>query len=101
MMIKIFGIYIYVSKYRLKRRDKLDDKRRNKRRILNRAKKRIYQKNGGVCSCCGKAFPIDELRIHHVVPVAVNPKLIAKESNLKLMCEACHVEFHKTKTKYE
>ena len=94
-MIKIFGIYIYVSKYRLKRRDKLDDKRRNKRHILNRVKKRIYKKTGGVCSCCGETFPIDELKIHHVIPVAVKPKLIAKESNLKLMCEDCHVEFHK------
>lgn len=94
-MIKIFGLYIYVSKYRLKRRDKLDDKRRNKRHTLNRAKKRIYQKTGGVCSCCGETFPIDALSIHHIIPVSVKPKLIVKENNLKLMCEACHVEFHK------
>lgn len=96
-MIKIFGLYIYVSKYRLKRRDKLDKLRSNKRGQLNRAKKRIYKKTGGVCSCCGETFPLDELKIHHVIPVAVKPKLIAKESNLKLMCEACHVELHRKK----
>ena len=96
MMIKIFGLYIYVSKYRLKRRDKLDKLRSNKRGQLNRAKKRIYKKTGGVCSCCGETFPIDALSIHHIIPVSVNPKKIAKESNLKLMCEACHVEIHKT-----
>ena len=94
-MIKIFGVYIYVSKYRLKRRDKLDKLRSNKRGQLNRAKKRIYKKTGGVCSCCGETFPIDALSIHHIIPVAVNPKLIVKGSNLKLMCEDCHVEYHK------
>ena len=97
MKIKLGTIYIYITKYRMKRRDKLDDKRRNKRGILNRAKKRIYKQTGGVCSCCGKTFPIDALNIHHIVPVAVNPKLIAKESNLKLMCDACHVELHRKK----
>lgn len=81
----------------MKRRDKLDDKRRNKRHTLNRAKKRIYKKTGGICSCCGKTFPIDSLKIHHVIPVAVNPKLMVKESNLKLICEACHVELHRKK----
>lgn len=53
MMIKIFGIYIYISRYRMKRRDKLDDKRRNNRRLLNRFKKRIYKKTGGVCASVG------------------------------------------------
>ena len=95
-MIKIFNIYIYVTKYRMKRRDKLDKLRSNKRGQLTPAKRRIYKKTGGVCSCCGKSFPIDLLNIHHIVPVSVNPRLIAKESNLKLMCEACHVELHKT-----
>lgn len=94
-MIKIFGVYIYVSKYRLKRRDKLDKLRSNKRGQLNRAKKRIYKKTGGVCSCCGETFPIDALSIHHIIPVSVKPRLIAKESNLQLMCEDCHVEYHK------
>lgn len=97
-MIKIFGIYIYISKHRMKRRDKLDDKRRNKRHILNRVKKRIYKKTGGICSCCGKTFPINSLKIHHVIPVAVNPKLMVKENNIKLMCEACHVELHRKKS---
>lgn len=95
MKIKLGTIYIYITKYRMKRRDKLDKLRSNKRGQLNRTKKRIYQKTGGVCSCCGEIFPLDELKIHHVIPVAVNPKLIAKESNLKLMCEECHVEYHK------
>lgn len=79
----------------MKRRDKLDDKRRDKRGVLNRAKKRLYKKTGGVCACCGEIFPIDELRIHHIVPVAENPRLMVRENNLKLMCEACHIEFHK------
>lgn len=99
-MIKLGNIYIYITKYRMKKRGKKDDLRRNKREKLNRAKKRIYRKTGGVCSCCGFAFHIDELYIHHIVPVAENPKLITKESNLKLMCESCHVELHK-RIKYE
>lgn len=81
----------------MKRRDKLDDKRRNKRHILNRVKKRIYKKTGGICSCCGKTFPINSLKIHHVIPVAVNPKLMVKENNIKLVCEVCHVELHRKK----
>ena len=97
MEINLGIFYIYITKCRMKRRGKLDDLRRNKRKLLNRAKERIYKKGGGVYSGCGKTFPIDALRIHHIIPVAVNPKLIVKESNIKLMCEACHVEFHKTK----
>ena len=94
-MIKLGIFYIYITKYRMKRREKLDDLRRNKRRMLKRVKKRIYTKTGGVCSCCGLSFHIENLQIHHIVPVAANPKLIAKERNIKLMCERCHVELHK------
>ena len=43
-MIKIFGIYVYISKYRLKRRDKLDKLRSNKRGQLNRAKNEYTRK---------------------------------------------------------
>lgn len=95
MEIKIFNVYIYISKYRMKRRGRLDDLRRNQRKKLNWMKKRIYRKTGGKCSCCGAIFSIDALRIHHVIPAAENPKLIAEKNNIKLMCEKCHIKLHK------
>lgn len=35
---------------------------------------------------------------HHIVPVAVNPKLMFVRSNLMPVCRECHVELHRNPT---
>ena len=95
MMIKIGHIYIYITRYRMKRCDKQDDVRRKRSRVLHGAKKRLYRLLDGKCCECGRPFPIEEMQIHHVKPVSQYPKLITRRSNLKLMCAECHQKEHK------
>ena len=94
MRFPFFGIYIYITRYRMKRRDKLDDVRRNNRGKINRANKRIYKNNGCVCSVCGNHFPLNKLQAHHIKSVSEYPRLIAKQSNILLVCDKCHLGIH-------
>ncbi len=95
MMIKIWKIYIYVTRYRMKRRDKQDNFRRNKRRALNRIRHRLYEAQKGVCRICGNPFPLSALEAHHVRGLSTRKTEYLKQRNIELLCHNCHVELHK------
>lgn len=94
MMIKIGSLYIYVTRYRMKRRSARDDIYRNRRKKINRIKKRLYKDQNGECAHCGTRFPIEELEAHHIKPMAQFPRLVTRQSNIELLCHNCHLSLH-------
>lgn len=92
--IKFFGLYFYVSTCRLKRRGGSDRLYRNNRRRLLGYRHRLYKRQKGRCYDCGASMREDDLEIHHVVPVSERPDLVAKCSNLRLLCHECHLRLH-------
>ena len=94
MMFKFFGVYVYITRHRMKRRGKLDDLRRNKRTLTNRIKKRLFTAQSHRCGLCLKEYPQQCLHIHHLKPVCDHPHLIARKSNTILLCDSCHNNIH-------
>lgn len=92
--IKIGPLYFYVSTCRLKRRSKREDEYRNYRKELIREKVRRWKSNGGCCEACGQKKAVDDLEIHHVMPVSERPDLIGCRKNIKLLCHECHQSVH-------
>ena len=90
-----FGIYVYVSSHRLKRRGRREDYYRKHRKRLLRLKRRVYRKSGGVCGVCGCRFSIDALEVHHIIPLRDRPDLLLCRENVALLCHACHLRVHK------
>lgn len=91
---KIGRVRIYVTTYRMKRRPKLDDARRNVRHRLLRKRAALYRRQAGRCGCCGGEFREDEMEVHHVLGVSVRPDLLCRKSNLVLLCPSCHRKEH-------
>ena len=94
---KIGRVRIYVTTYRMKRRPKLDDTRRNVRHRLLRKRAALYRRQAGRCGCCGGEFREDEMEVHHVLGVSVRPDLLCRKSNLVLLCPSCHRKEHEDK----
>ena len=90
-----FGIYVYVSSHRLKRRGERDAYYRKHRKRLLRLKRKVYRKSGGVCSGCGGRFSIDALEVHHIIPLRERSDLLLCRENVALLCHACHLRVHK------
>lgn len=91
---KIGRVRIYVTTYRLKRRGKYDDRRRNVRHRLVRLRRRLYRRQGGCCAVCGCCFEEEEMEVHHVSGVSERPDLVCRRDNLLLVCGACHEKLH-------
>jgi len=92
---RLFGLYFYVSSIRMKRRRTIDEKMRNKRKLLQKKKAWLYRQQGGCCELCGRHFGTESLEIHHLVGVRENPGLALKTTNLVLLCPDCHVKVHR------
>ena len=91
---KIGRVRIYVTTYRMKRRPKLDDTRRNVRHRLLRKRAALYRRQGGCCAVCGCCFSEDEMEVQHILGVSDRPDLVCRKSNLVLLCPSCHRREH-------
>lgn len=92
--IKIGPVRVYVTTYRMKRRNKRDDLYRNNRKKILRMKHQIWKRNGGRCEECGREFDEELLEVHHIVPVCERPDLICSQSNIHIVCPECHNRLH-------
>ena len=91
---KICGVRIYVTTYRMKRRPKLDDARRNVRHRLLCKRKALYRRQAGRCGFCGIELRLDEMELHHIIGVSDRPDLLCRNDNLVLLCPSCHRQQH-------
>ena len=92
---RLFGLYFYVSSIRMKRRRTIDEKMRNKRKLLQKKKAWLYRQQGGCCFDCGRRFEPYGLEIHHLVGVSENADLAFETKNMVLLCPDCHVKVHR------
>lgn len=56
----------------------------------------VYLKYQGVCQKCRKIHPKTKCHAHHLIPVCKKQTLAFVLSNNILLCEDCHLDFHKT-----
>lgn len=94
---KVFGLYFYVSSIRMKRRRSIDEKLRNRNKVLRKYKRFLYGEQDGRCGECGRWFPPDGLEIHHIIGISENPGLMLAKRNLRLLCPECHKALHRKK----
>lgn len=93
--MKLFGLYLYISNVRMKKRTKRDiifsgfvvDH-------LVENKRKLYERQGHRCPHCGQVFDFKQLELHHILPVARFPELSQSIRNGIMLCHACHKEVH-------
>ncbi len=51
-------------------------------------KRGAYERQGGVCPHCGRAFPIEEMEADHITPWHAGGKTVAE--NCQMLCRACN-----------
>lgn len=91
---KLFGLYVYVTNVRMKRRSKSDRYMRNHREKLMSMKKVHYERQGGMCKRCGEQFSEGELEVHHKKGLSEDKSQALSMDNLELLCHACHRSVH-------
>ena len=91
---RIARIHIYITTRRLKNPGRNERLRHNAEHAISRIKQSRYRKMDGRCQVCGQRFSIDKLDMHHIKPVKTYPQLVAKNSNLLMVCRACHLQLH-------
>lgn len=69
---------------------KIEGKWRNKWQAEMREKYSLIQNNK--CHSCGDET---DLEVHHIKPVFTHPELCFDESNIEVICKACHTNRHK------
>lgn len=47
----------------------------------------------GGCTKCGGT---DDLQVHHIIPVHIDPSLAFVDDNVTLLCEDCHIDNHRS-----
>ncbi len=47
--------------------------------------------NGSMCACCSKT---ENLNVHHIIPVHINPELELDKSNLIVLCQNKNLNCH-------
>lgn len=53
-----------------------------------KVRKQFLIDNGNICACCSRT---DNLNVHHIIPVHIDPSLELERSNLIILCEKhCH-----------
>lgn len=92
--MRIGPVYLYVSTRRLKGRYKHSDILRKNHKKLQRIKREKWKEGDGRCEECGKRFRIEEMELHHIVPLSKNAFLVTAISNLQLVCPECHARLH-------
>ena len=92
--MRIGPVYLYVNTRRLKGRYKHQDLLRKNHKKLQRIKREKWLENDGRCEECGNRFRIEEMELHHIVPLSKNPLLVTAISNLQLVCPECHARLH-------
>lgn len=84
--IKILGLWIYLS------RDKL---KRNSNQGLRKAFRReLFRERGHRCEICGRELDESLLTIHHIKKRADYPELMYEKSNVQILCLRCHTQLH-------
>jgi hypothetical protein len=54
-----------------------------------KVRKQFLKDNGNICACCSRT---DNLNVHHIIPVHIDPSLELERSNLIILCEKpCHI----------
>lgn len=53
-----------------------------------------YQRNAGICPHCGGKFELQDMSIHHMLPLALFPELKNTADNFLLVCNECHKAIH-------
>ena len=93
--VRLFGINIYFSNVRLKRRPRRDLCTSSMQvQILQKNKDKLYERQGGKCDACGISLPKEQLELHHILPVSRFPELKLSIRNGVMLCRHCHNEIH-------
>lgn len=94
--LKVMGIYIYVSRQRMKTRGKSGLRSKGyDRRATERMRIEKYAKGKGLCEKCGKALSEDGMELHHVLPYSSFPEYRYRMDNVQLLCHDCHLTLHR------
>lgn len=78
------GIIPYV----LSDRSKHDEKYLSIRSFTEAQKRRAYERQNGICPCCGKHFEYSEMQGDHIIPWSQGGRTI--DSNLQMLCQQCN-----------
>lgn len=93
--LRIFGIYLYISNVRMKKRSRRDLEYTGVCETISvKNRQTLYKRQGGVCPYCGKPFGYQRLELHHILPVSRFPGLKTSIRNVVLLCHDCHREVH-------
>lgn len=95
-VFRIFGLNIYMTTLRLRRRQSRDE--RNPGRLSKKpscvTKRILYAETCGCCQYCGKQFPYKNIQLHHVLPWWKFPEYDGDIRNSMLLCNDCHKTLH-------
>ena len=76
------GIYYYVFDG--------NDKHLSIRSFLDRDKRSVYEKQGGICPYCKTHFEYEEMHGDHIVPWSKGGRTVLE--NLEMLCVKCNVK---------
>ena len=93
--VRIGWLYFYISNCRMKKRPIRDlmDKGFVRDHIITN-KKKLYERQGGLCPHCGQPFEYEQMELHHVLPLSRFPELGQSIRNGIMLCYKCHKEVH-------
>ena len=87
--------YITISNCRLKKRTKRDlGVNRKAREKAKRLKKATLEANNFRCPVCGRICRLEDMEIHHILPVGRFPELKDDKRNMTVLCWRCHKDIH-------
>lgn len=49
---------------------------------------RAYQKQDGICPCCGLHFEFEEMQGDHIIPWSQGGRTV--DDNLQMLCQKCN-----------
>lgn len=49
---------------------------------------RAYQKQDGICPCCGQHFEFEEMQGDHIIPWSQGGRTV--DDNLQMLCQECN-----------
>lgn len=65
-----------------------DEKHLNIRAFSDSQKTRAYQKQDGICLCCGRHFEFEEMQGDHIIPWSQGGRTV--DENLQMLCQKCN-----------
>lgn len=84
--LKVFGLYVYFSKAKMKRNTSTD--------LRKSFRRELFRERGLRCECCGKVLDESVLTVHHIKKRSEYPELTYDKSNVQQLCVRCHKELH-------